>query len=105
MEFWPKTDIRKFPRSHEERTPDDDGMLVDYIDDIRKLQRIMLDAGWDASLRDAFNFWEWYSDELCASFLDVPDTIDEKWLKEKIWVYETQFADRVIDPSRLRRSP
>ena len=55
----------------------------DYIhrhhSDVERLQRVMLQNGYEADLRSAADIWEEYSDDYAAGWLGMPENDDELW--------------------------
>lgn len=47
---------------------------IRYPDDCARLQRLINELGYEFSLREAEDFWEWYSEHYyCASWLHLPE--------------------------------
>jgi hypothetical protein len=47
---------------------------VDYPDDCKRIQCVANELKFDFSLRDAEDFWEWFSDEYyCAGWMILPE--------------------------------
>jgi hypothetical protein len=47
--------------------------------DVERLQRVMLQNGYEADLRSAAGIWEDYSDDYAAGWLGMPDDDEELW--------------------------
>ena len=47
--------------------------------DVERLQRVMLQNGYEADYDDAANIWEEYSDSFAAGWLYLPKDDDELW--------------------------
>ena len=45
----------------------------DYMEDCRRIQKVLLDHGYQADLRDCAEVWGKYSDDFCAGWLHLPD--------------------------------
>tara|TARA_R110000824_G_scaffold170694_2_gene348146 strand:+ start:926 stop:1150 length:225 start_codon:yes stop_codon:yes gene_type:complete len=42
---------------------------VDYLDDCKKIQAMIRKAGYEATLLECQDYWEWESDKFCAGWL------------------------------------
>ena len=47
--------------------------------DVERLQRVMLQNGYDADFRSAADIWKDYSDDYAAEWLGMPDDDIELW--------------------------
>lgn len=56
--------------------------------DVERLQRVMLQNGYDADLPSAADIWEEYSDDYAAGWLGMPDDDIELWETIKYRVEE-----------------
>jgi len=48
-----------------------------YPEDCRKIQQVLRDRGYEASLSDCEVLWERYSDMMCAGWMNLDET-DER---------------------------
>jgi len=48
-----------------------------YPEDCRKIQQVLRDRGYEASLSECETLWEKYSDMMCAGWMCLSDTDDE----------------------------
>lgn len=56
-----------------------------YIDDIKRIKRVLIEKGYDATLTTAEALWNIYSENICASWMALPG--DDEELFEKISYY------------------
>jgi hypothetical protein len=47
--------------------------------DVERLQRVMLQNGYEADYNDAANIWDDYSDAYAAGWLGMPEDDNELW--------------------------
>jgi hypothetical protein len=52
---------------------------IDDIKDCKRIQQILLDHGYEASLKECQKLWQKRSDDWCAGWLILPDSDDEIW--------------------------
>ncbi len=48
-----------------------------YIDDIKRIKRILIEHDYNASLTLAEMLWDRYSDSMCAGWMGLPDEDEE----------------------------
>jgi len=60
-----------------------------HLQDVLRLQRVMLENGYEADLLSAAQIWEDYSDDMCAGWIFLPDDDDELW-QEIEWRVEQE---------------
>ena len=58
------------------------------VDDIRRLQDVMLAHGYYASSEQCEELWEMVSEDMCASWLVMPENDDELFIEVKVY-FET----------------
>ena len=51
---------------------------IEYIDDCKKLQKLLLKHNIEATLAECQDMWEKCSSDLCANWLFIPEG-DELW--------------------------
>lgn len=49
----------------------------EYIDDIKRIKRILIEHGYNATLTLAEVLWEKYSESMCAGWMSLPDNDEE----------------------------
>ena len=54
-----------------------------HLQDVLRLQRVMLENGYEADLPSAAQIWEDYSDDRRAGWLYLPDDDSELWQEIK----------------------
>ncbi len=48
---------------------DDTTFTHRWIDDVKRIQKVLLDNGYSSLLEDCANLWEAYSDDYCAGWM------------------------------------
>lgn len=57
-----------------------------HITDVKRLQRVMLQNGYESDLRSVAGLWDDYSDTYAAGWIGLPENDEELWgiLRNKI---------------------
>lgn len=43
-----------------------------WIEDVKRIQRVLLDNNYTSTLKDCANLWDDYSDSMCAGWMNLP---------------------------------
>lgn len=49
-----------------------------WIEDVKRIQQVLLDNGYTSTLKDCADLWEDYSDSYCAGWLNMDSYNDEE---------------------------
>lgn len=61
----------------------------DYKEDIKRIQKVLLDNGFEASLTECHNFWDNYSFERSATWLILPESDKDLFKELETMIYES----------------
>lgn len=50
-----------------------------WIDDVKRIQEVLLNNGYSSLLKDCGDLWEAYSDSYAAGWLGLPEDDEELW--------------------------
>lgn len=56
---------------------DDKGFTHRWVDDVKRIQQVLLDNNYSSLLKDCAELWENYSDLMCVGWVSLPDYDDE----------------------------
>lgn len=48
-----------------------------WIDDVRRIQKVLLDNNYSSDLKDCADLWNCYSDDMCAGWMGLPEDDEE----------------------------
>ena len=48
-----------------------------WIDDVKRIQQVLLDNGYSSLLEDCERLWDNYSDDMCAGWMGLPEDDEE----------------------------
>lgn len=65
------------------QTRNGDGYELDFIDDLRVIQFVAFQNGFDISLIEAQKIWEEFSESVCASWMTLSTDLSEVWASIK----------------------
>ena len=61
----------------------------DYKEDIKRIQKVLLDNGFEASLTECHNFWDNYFFERSATWFILPESDKDLFEELEIMIYES----------------
>lgn len=61
----------------------------DYKEDIKRIQKVLLDNGFEASLTECHDFWDNYSFERSATWLILPESDEDLFKELETMIYES----------------
>ena len=50
-----------------------------WLGDVERIQRVLLDNGYNSLLEDCGKLWDDHSDDYCAGWLGLPEDDEELW--------------------------
>ena len=51
-----------------------------WIEDVKRIQSVLLVNGYEADLKDCADLWEEYSDDMCAGWIGLPEDDEDLWM-------------------------
>ena len=48
-----------------------------WIDDVKRIQKVLLDNDYTSTLKDCANLWDNYSEDMCAGWMCLPEDDEE----------------------------
>lgn len=52
--------------------------ILPYVGDCQRLQRVLAENGYEATIRQCYDLWTEYSDSFAAGWLQMPE--EDSWL-------------------------
>ena len=61
---------------------------IEHVQDCRRIQKVLEEHHWVASLRECEQIWEHHSTIMAAGWLFLPEDDDELWAELQVYVFE-----------------
>lgn len=79
--------------THDDPDPDSGERLkvpvaVEYPQDCIRMKRLAAEKGYDLTLHECEQIWQWHSNSVCASWLMLRSSDDDLWTEMCAWLDE-----------------